>query len=370
MSLKSKLTIIVSVILIALAILIRPYYFFITQTLKVSPLKTLLSLDGLKSYNNHVNILFLGVAGADNEGPNLSDSIVVASYDLKANHLVTISIPRDVWSEALRDKINSAYAYGEAKKKRAGFILAKAEVETIIGQPIHYGAAVNFNQFEKLIDFLDGVDVNVEKTFDDYAFPIPDDNLIQPLSCGHSDADIQKFTDSVPSEEEIWKYFPCRYEHVHFDAGMTRMDGKTALNFVRSRHAIGSEGTDFAREKRQQKVIEAVKNKLITFAKKPNIDNYKKLYNLSDALIKRDIDNQQVAIILKNIVLGNNFKQEKIVLSEDFFINPETNLDRYDGLWVLVPINDDVGIVRKYIDCRLSQKTDCEKLKPKRKKNS
>jgi len=348
MSLKTKLTIIVSVILIALVILLRPYYLFITQTLKVSPFKTLLSLDGLKTYNNHVNILFLGIAGIDHEGPNLSDSIVVVSYDLKANHLTTISVPRDVWSEALHDKINSAYAYGEAKKKGAGFILAKAEVESIIGQPIHYAVAINFDQFEELIDFLGGVEVNVENSFIDNEFPI-----------------AGRENDLCGNDPE----YKCRYKTVSFTKGSTLMDGQTALNFVRSRHAEGSEGTDFAREKRQQKTIEAIKNKLIAFAKKPNLNQYKKLYELMDKLIKRDIDNQQVAIVLKNIVLKKNFKQEKIVLSEDFFINPEINLSKYDGLWVLIPVNDDIGVVHKYIDCRLSQKADCEQLKPKGEKN-
>jgi len=95
MSLKLKLIIISSLILIVFLIIIRPYYLFVTKTLHVSPIKTLLSLDGLKTYNNHVNILFLGIAGEDRDGPNLSDSIVVVSYDLKINHLTTISIPRD-----------------------------------------------------------------------------------------------------------------------------------------------------------------------------------------------------------------------------------------------------------------------------------
>ncbi|EKE15181.1 MAG: cell envelope-related transcriptional attenuator [uncultured bacterium] len=344
MTLKLKLIIITSTTLIVLIVLLRPYYAFVTQTLKVSPIKTLLSLDGLKSYNNRVNILFLGIAGADHEGPNLSDSIVVASYNLKDNQLTTISIPRDVWSEALRDKINSAYAYGEAKKKGAGFILAKAEVQTIIGQPIHYSAAINFDQFEELIDFLGGIEINVENSFVDKEFPISG-----------------KENDLCGDDPE----YKCRYNTVSFTKGKIIIDGQTALNFVRSRHAIGSEGTDFAREKRQQKTIDAIKNKLITFAKKPEINQYKKLYELMDKLVKRDIDNQQVAIILKNIVFKKNFDQEKIVLSEDFFMNPKTNLYRYDGLWVLTPIDDDIKTVHKYIDCKLNQKTGCEQLKPK-----
>ncbi|VVA43897.1 Cell envelope-related transcriptional attenuator [Candidatus Roizmanbacteria bacterium] len=369
MPLKSKVIIFISLILIALVIILCPYYIFVTKTLQVSPFKTLFSRSGLKTYNNHVNILFLGITGNGREGPNLSDSIIVFSYDLKTNQMTTISIPRDVWSEALRDKINSAYAYGEAKKKGSGFILAKAEVETIVGQPIHYATAVDFSQFEELIDFLGGIEVNVEKTFDDYAFPIPDDSLKEPPACGHSEEDIQKFTESYPSEEEIWKYFPCRYKHIRFDEGITLMGGETALNFARSRHSIGSEGTDFAREKRQQKIIEGIKNRLIAFAKKPNISQYQLLYDLTNKLVKRDINNQQLAVIFKNIVFRKNFTQDKILLSEDFFINPETNLSRFDGLWVLIPVDDDIKIVHRYIDCRLSQKTNCEELKPKRKED-
>ena len=344
MTLKLKLIIITSITLIAFVIFFRPYYLFVTQTLKVSPIKTLLSLDGLKIYNNHVNILFLGIAGEDRDGPNLSDSIVVVSYDLKINHLTTISIPRDVWSEALHDKINSAYAYGEAKKKGAGFILAKAEVESIIGQPIHYGAAINFDQFEELIDFIGGVEVSVENSFIDKEFPI-----------------AGKESDLCDNDPD----YKCRYKTVSFTKGVSLMDGQTALNFVRSRHAEGSEGTDFAREKRQQKIMEAIKNKLIAFVKKPDVVQYKKLYDLADKLVKRDINNRQLAIIFKNIILKKNFKQEKIVFSEDFFVNPTSNLDRYNGLWVLTPINDDIRTVHKYIDCRLSQKTNCEQLKQK-----
>ena len=346
MSYKFKLIAVILVVLTILTILVRPYYLFVTRTLHVSPLKTLLSLDGLKSYNNHVNILFLGIAGEDRDGPDLSDSIVVAGYDLKTNHLTTISIPRDVWSATLQDKINSAYAYGLGKngKYTDGFKLAKAEISTIINQPIHYAVAINFDQFEELINFFSGVDVNVENSFVDKEFPI------------------------AGKENEICNDDPeykCRYQTISFTKGLAHMDGKTALNFVRSRHATGAEGSDFAREKRQQKVIEAVKNKLISFVKKPDVNNYKKLYDLTDKLVKRDIDNQQTAIILKGIFLKRNFRQERIVLSEDFFINPEIDPEKYDGKWVLIPKSNNIKSVHDYIDCQLNEKTNCDQLKPK-----
>lgn len=348
MSLKSKLIIFSSVVLIITIIIIRPYYLFVTKTLQVSPLKAIVSNSDLKTYNNQVNILFLGIAGEYRDGPNLSDSIVVINYNLKINRLTTISVPRDVWSEALRDKINSAYAYGEAKKKGAGFILSKAEVENIIGQPIHYAIVVDFDQFEAVINFLGGVDVIVENSFIDKEFPIAgrENNLC------NSDPD-----------------YKCRYETISFTKGLTHMNGQTALKFVRSRYALGSEGSDFAREKRQQKIIGAIKNKFITFFKKPNVDSYQKLYHLLNKLVKRDINNQQIAVIIKNIFLRKNFKQEKIILSEDFFFNPEINLEKYDGKWVLVPKNNNIQLVKEYIGCRLSEKINCDQLKPKGEKD-
>jgi len=42
------------------------------------------------------------------------------------------------------------------------------------------------------------------------------------------------------------------------------MDGVTALKYVRSRHAIGAEGSDFARSKRQEKVVGAFKDKIFS----------------------------------------------------------------------------------------------------------
>ncbi len=195
-----------------------------------------------------------------------------------------------------------------------------------------------------MIDFLGGVEVNVENSFTDKEFPI-----------------AGKENDLCDDDPE----YKCRYKTISFTKGVTLMDGQTALNFVRSRNAIGSEGNDFAREKRQQKVIEAIKDKVIGFIKENKITQYKKLYELADKLVKRDINNQQLAIIFKNIVLKKNFKQEKIVLSDGFFVNPDTDLSRYDYRWVLIPVNDNIEIIHKYIDCRLEQGTDCDKLKKK-----
>lgn len=343
----------IGLVIIIVFLMIRPYYLFVTKTLKVSPIQVLFSSDGLKTLNNQVNFLLLGIAGGDHDGPYLSDSITVASYNYQTNSLTTISIPRDIWSTTLDDKINSAYAYGGfAKNKKVfsykdGFILAKAEVSAIVGIPIQYAGVIDFNQFEELINFLGGINVKVTNTFDDYAFPIPDNEIKDP-SCGHTDAEIKSFTDTSPTDQQIWKFFPCRYKHVHFDAGTTHMDGTTALIFVRSRHAVGPEGTDFAREQRQQKVIEAIKNQLISLIKTPDIKKCEKLYGLLDQIIKRDISNQQAAIIARMVIFNKKLALQKIALTEDLFVNPPIS-DKYNGQWVLIPKDNDFSSIHQYI---------------------
>lgn len=325
---RKKLLVLFGVILIATILILSPYYVFLTQTLKISPLKTLLSIDSLKVFDNQANILILGIPGDGYEGPNLSDTIIVANYNFKTNQLSTISIPRDIWSETLKDKINSAYAYGEAKQKGAGLILAKAEAAAVVGMPIQYGIVADFDQFKKLIDFLDGIDVSVENSFTDPKFPIKG-----------------KEADQCDDDSE----YKCRYKTVSFKKGLTHMDGGTALIYVRSRHAEGGEGGDFAREKRQQQMIEAVKNKIFLVIKKGDLPQIEKLYQVIDNLIKRDITNQQLAIFIKNIVFKKKFSQKKVSLSEDFFTNP-AEVDNFDGKWVLTPKDKDFSQIHQYIN--------------------
>ena len=262
----------------------------------------------------------------------MSDTIIVANYNFKTNKATTISIPRDIWSPTLRDKINSAYAYGEAKKEGGGFTLARAEVSRIVGLPIQYAAVSDFDKFKGLIDFLGGVDVSVERSFTDKKFPIAGR---ENDDCGGDDPE-----------------YLCRYETISFNKGVAKMDGETALKFVRSRNAEGPEGTDFARESRQQKVINAVVEMMVARVKKLDLASYNKIYELLNSLIKRDISNQQLAIIAKNAVLKRGFNLNKLTLEEKLFENPPIS-DKYDYRWVLVPDGDNYDKIHSLIKCRL-----------------
>lgn len=197
----------------------------------------------LKSSDSRVNLLLLGVAGGEHEGAELTDTMIFTSIDVALGDVVILSIPRDIWLDSLQAKINTAYFYGEQKSPDGGFVLAKDAVYQITGQPNHYTVLLDFAGFVEATDLLDGIDVEVERAFEDKKYPIPGK---EKEDCG-GDSEYR-----------------CRYETAKFKRGLTHMDGETALKFVRSRNAEGEEGTDFARSARQQRVILAFKNKLLS----------------------------------------------------------------------------------------------------------
>jgi len=323
---RVSLSLILASVCIVLLLLIAPYYRFATKVLKVSPLRSLFGYGDLKMIDEKVNILVLGIPGGSHDGPTLSDSITVMNYDTKTNIVKAIGIPRDVWSSTLQDKINSAYAYGEAKKDGGGLRLSKAEVGAILGEPIQYAVVINFNEFTNLIDVLGGVDVQVEKSFKDTEFPIEG-----------------KENDECGGDPE----FKCRYKTVSFTKGLTHMNGEKALTFVRSRHAQGGEGSDFSRNKRQQLVMGAIKERITKLVLSFNLEKLETFYLGINSLIQRDITNQQIVFLLRNMVLLRNFKQSATALPEELFKVP--NYEDYEGKYVLVPEDASFSAVHSYV---------------------
>lgn len=340
---KVKRIIIISLLLFIIItfFLVRPYYLFLTDTLRISPFKALISNGSLKTVNKSVNILILGIPGGSHDGPNLSDSINVVHYEFTSNKITVIGIPRDVWSDTLQDKINSAYSYGETKQKGGGLKLAKAEVAGIVGMPIQYGIVISFDKFKELIDFLGGIDVNVERSFTDHEFPVTGKE--EDLCGGDPD-------------------YGCRYETISFEKGVRHFDGTTALKFVRSRHAEGVEGSDFARNQRQQVLMDAVRNKIIEQIQSLDIRTLTTLYNEANKLVERDISNQEVAVIAKNVIMKKNVTQKNAPLSIDMFEVP--NADDYYGKYVLIPPDNDFGVIKTYIECIIDTGDDKKCIKP------
>lgn len=309
------------------------------SSVKVSPINVYSAMfkneSNLKQKDGRINILLLGTGDGNHDGPNLTDTMIFLSIDPLKKDIFTLPIPRDIWSDELKDKINSAYAYGEEKKPGGGLILSKAVVSEITGMPIHYAIRINFSSFEKLIDLLGGIDINVENTLVDEKFPI-----------------VGKENEICPEEDKENK---CRYETIRFGKGMQHMGGITALNFVRSRYANGMEGTDFARSKRQINVIKAIRAKAFSLK---TITDQKLVSSLIDTVMKSidtDITQEEAVIIAKTALKFKDSEIRRGVLDwgdtkdnkPGLLVNPPP--DKYDGAWVLIPKSNNWKEVHDYV---------------------
>src|SRR5258706_1565942 len=250
--------------------------------------------DSLKMSNGRFNVLILGIGGGSHDGPNLTDTIIYATVDTSKKKVTLISIPRDLWMPDLQEKINYAYAKGQENGQNKGLILAEAEVSHMLNQPVDYGFRIDFDGFVKAIDLIGGLVITVDNKLDDYAYPISGK---EDDACGYTPQDIQSFTATVSSDLDSIQKFSCRFKHLHFNPGVTHMDGETALEYVRSRHGVGSEGTDFARSRRQQKVIEAIRSKVLSTSTLFDINKLIGLYDITKSSIDTDIPQTEFGAI-------------------------------------------------------------------------
>ena len=329
---RIKILLLCFVAFAALAYFLIPFYRLAGKITGHSPLRLIFLNNRFKTTDNKVNILLLGKGDAIHDGPNLTDSIIVASYDISQKKIFTISIPRDVWSSTLEEKVNAAYAFGEAKQKGGGMILAKSEIGAVVDLPIHYAVVIDFDKFSEIIDLLGGLDITVAHAFVDNEYPIKG-----------------KENDECNGDEE----YKCRYETIRFEKGQQHMDGQTALKYARSRNAKGEQGSDFARGQRQQLIIGALANKILGVIKSGSAKKLEALYVELDSAIERDIENEASAFLVKKYFLARKTALINIPLSEDLFEIP--SVDDYFGKYVLVPKDYDFPALHKYIRCKMDE---------------
>jgi len=272
----------------------------------------------LKNQEGRINFLILGIRGFETNDADLTDTIIFISLDQKNKKAVLLSVPRDLWIEEIQAKINTAYHYG-------GFDLAKKTIAEVLGQEIDYMVVVNFESFGEIVNVLDGVMINVQRSFDDFRYPI-----------------AGKENDLCDGDKE----YKCRYEHLHFDAGSQKMDGKTALKYIRSRNAEGEEGTDFARTARQQQLVLALKQKILTRNVYFNPSKVSRLFKVFQEYLVVDINRFEygnLALLLARI----DWNQMKVAaLNGNLLLNPKSH---YSKQWVLVPKSGDWQEVQAFI---------------------
>ncbi len=184
-----------------------------------------------------MNILVIGMDGrsANYDRAARADALAVIGVNFGDRSAQILSIPRDLWVQipaygtqpAEENRINTGYALaGSYGYPGGGAAFQAYVVSQTFGLRIDRTMVLNFTAFESAIDTIGGVDINVTTAVHDPRYPDDQGGTLV----------------------------------LEIPAGLVHMDGRTALMYARTRHA----DSDFGRMRRQQKVLMAVRDKLLT----------------------------------------------------------------------------------------------------------
>jgi len=173
--------------------------------------------------NERLNVLVLGIDTRDGgRATQNTDTMIVVSLDPLNKTAAMLSIPRDIYINrpgTFQGKINGAFAVG-------GPDLTRRVVNDLLGIRIHSYALVNFEAFNRIVDGVGGLVVDVKRPLRDESYPTADYGV----------------------------------ERINISPGPQLMFGDTALKYARSRH----DSNDYSRARRQQDVLGALRVKLST----------------------------------------------------------------------------------------------------------
>lgn len=174
-------------------------------------------------HDGRLTVLIVGIDSAPGRSQALTDTLIIASYEIETNQVTMISIPRDVGRMPIYNdapyagKINGFLTHA----RRNGDTFPEGpmpalvrQVEHLIGVDIDYYAATDMAGMEQIVDMVGGVTVTLER----------------------------------PIRDHFWDF--------HLEPGVHHLDGPTAMIYVRSRFGRGN--SDFERARRQQDVVRAL----------------------------------------------------------------------------------------------------------------
>lgn len=252
-----------------------------------TPLPTLGAWEG----SERVNILLLGIDRRPGEAfVSRTDSMMVISINPQTNSASVLSIPRDLYVQIPgygQDRINTALVYGAREGDYLdGAALAMQTVSSNLNIPIHHFVLVDFGAFVRVIDLLEGIDVQVPYDIDDPMYPDMD----------------------------------YGYDPLYIPAGLQHFDGQTALKYARTRHA----DSDFNRAYRQQQVLFAVRGKALSLGLGQLLLRAPSLYREVESGIRTDLSLEQMLRLVKTVgdVPSENLRNE--VLDQDYVTSYRT----------------------------------------------
>ncbi|MER2600262.1 MAG: LCP family protein [Caldilineales bacterium] len=199
----------------------------------------------LRPLQSTLNILLLGTDERDLKALGNTDTIMVLAIDQQTGRAALISFPRDLYIPVPgigHSRINIAYPFGEERQAGGGLPLLMGAIERNFGIPLEKYVRIDFSGFQQVIDALGGVDVTVDCDLTDELMP---------------------------------RYFAVET----LAAGEYHMSGVQALYYARSRKTTD----DFDRSRRQQRVLVAVRNRVLEANLIPRIpDLWKATQNVMD----------------------------------------------------------------------------------------
>lgn len=256
--------------------------------------------------NKPFNILISGIdTRGDISNVSRSDVNIIITVNPSTYEVLLTSIPRDTYvklhdTTGLNDKLTHAGIYG--------IDMLKDTIEDFLSIDINYYVRINFDSLIALVDEIDGIDIDNDIAFKGYT----------------------------------------RY----FDAGLIHLNGKEALEYSRERKKM-PEG-DFTRGRHQEKIIEAIINKITSDKKlllnySTIMESLSNLFetNIPDELfknyVKRQIDNMKSWSVYSIDIKGYGSSSE--TYSMPGWI-----------LYVMIPNDDSINSASRIINGMISGK--------------
>lgn len=314
------------------------------------------SLPGIKTElkgekDGRINILLLGMRGENVPGGGtLADTIMIFSLVPKESKISIISVPRDlyvdnpVWGN--KTKINAVYAAGEENAKKQGLQEMEKVLSNITGLPIEYGVNINFEGFKQVIDTIGGIEITLAQPFEESVqfdeLHVCDPNVFT-VSTGKYEIKKNKrgkTTKTYPLCANPTKECGGNFK---LSAGKQTLNGDQALCYARSR----ATSNDFERAKRQQQIIQLVKNKLLSAGALTDFEKLNSILNSLGDNVRSDLEAWEIKRFYELYTGMQNPQTYQRVLEnskEGLLYNPPQTKETG---YILLPIGDNYDKIRE-----------------------
>jgi LCP family protein required for cell wall assembly len=324
--LKKALAVLVAILFAGLLLVGTLRVLLAMKVFSISQLVSVASVELPVDDNGYTNLLLLGEGGADHDGVDLTDTLMIASIDARHNEgVVLLSLPRDLYvlnTEKMgKGRINSLYRNYKGYLIAQGSTHPEAEAEslkqlgteigTLVDLPIHGVLKIDFNGFIDAVDAVGGVDVDVPEDIVDVEYPGPN----------------------------------YTYETFSITKGSHHLDGATALKYARTRHTT----SDFSRSARQQQIISAVMQKMRETGTIGNLGKVSELLSIVSKNFRTTLSSRELmglAVLgkgvdakkLANVQLNDqNGLYGSLIQPGGFLYSPPR--EEFDGASVLLPFS-------------------------------